>query len=73
MLRHIQSWLTIHVYDTQTHAIVNNNSYMHDGQTGVLETFVSLGSTAGPLFGGVLYEIGFQVAIHCAILPLPRN
>ncbi|KAL3990025.1 Major Facilitator Superfamily protein [Acanthocheilonema viteae] len=29
---------------------------------GVLETFVGLGSTAGPLFGGILYEIGgFQL------------
>uniref|UniRef100_A0A0R3S4C1 MFS domain-containing protein n=1 Tax=Elaeophora elaphi TaxID=1147741 RepID=A0A0R3S4C1_9BILA len=29
---------------------------------GVLETFVGLGSTAGPLFGGVLYELGgFQL------------
>uniref|UniRef100_A0A1I7VTS9 MFS domain-containing protein n=3 Tax=Loa loa TaxID=7209 RepID=A0A1I7VTS9_LOALO len=29
---------------------------------GVLETFVGLGSTVGPLFGGILYEIGgFQL------------
>lgn len=27
-----------------------------------METFVGLGSTAGPLFGGILYEIGgFQL------------
>ncbi|VIO99986.1 Uncharacterized protein BM_BM8747 [Brugia malayi] len=53
------------MYDTQTCTMVIYNSCMHDAQTytivGVLETFVSLGSTAGPLFGGVLYELGFKL------------